>query len=89
MVFQEISKDALRARLREGAVTFAFRKLDGTLRTAVGTVNLSMIPETLRPNGNGTSTDASVRFFDLEKGAWRSLSSGQEALILVVTQTTN
>lgn len=82
MVFQQIDKEALRALLREGVITFAFRKLDGTLRTAIGTTNLTLIPEDLRPNGRGTSTEASVRFFDVEKRAWRSLSSGQEALVL-------
>jgi len=82
MVFQQIDKEALRALLREGVITFAFRKLDGTLRTAIGTTNLTLIPEDLRPNGLGTSTEASVRFFDVEKRAWRSLSSRQEALIL-------
>ena len=33
------SPEVLRSRLREGVVQFAFKKVDGSLRTAVGTTN--------------------------------------------------
>ena len=43
MVLQPIAPETLRARLSEGVVQFAFKKVDGTLRTAVGTTTLATI----------------------------------------------
>ena len=82
MVFSTVEPQSIRTRLREGIVNFAFRKLDGTLRIAVGTTNLGLIPEQHRPAGLITASDASVRFYDVEKAAWRSFSSRQECLIV-------
>ena len=85
MVFNTVEPQSIRTRLREGIVNFAFRKLDGTIRIAVGTTNLGLIPEQHRPIGLFTTSDASVRFYDIEKGAWRSFSSCQECLLVTPT----
>ena len=74
MTLEPISPETLRTRLRDGVVQFAFKKVDGTLRTAVGTTQLSAIPIESHPKGTGNPSDKSVRFFDIEKREWRSVS---------------
>lgn len=68
--------DELRARLREGAVKFAFRKKDGTLRLAYGTLDMSKVPDEKHPKG-GTASPKVMPFFDLDKFEWRSVSVDQ------------
>ena len=81
MVMTPINPDELRSKLNEGTVQFAFKKLDGTLRTAVGTTALESIPVENHPSGEGHSSPASVRYFDLSKNAWRSVSVTQEIFL--------
>lgn len=81
MTLEPVDPAILRARLREGVVQFAFKKVDGTLRTAVGTTNLATIPTDHHPKGTGTPSDRSVRFFDIEKREWRSVSASREIFI--------
>lgn len=71
----------LRTLLNERTVQFAFKKLDGSLRTAVGTTSLSSIPVDKHPTGNASSPSSVVTYFDLEKNAWRSVSESQEIFI--------
>ncbi len=78
MILKRVSPTLLKSKLRKGIVQFAFKKLDGTLRTAVGTTDLSTIPVDHHPKGTGTTSEKSVRFFDIEKREWRSVSSTQE-----------
>lgn len=72
--------DVLREKLHQGEVNFVFKKADGSQRRALGTTNLDLVPQDLWPK-DMTSVEESaekqkdmgiVRFFDLEKGAWRS-----------------
>ena len=72
--------DVLREKLQHGEVDFVFKKVDGSRRAAVGTTNLDLVPQDLWPK-DMTSVEESndkqkdmgvVRFFDCEKGAWRS-----------------
>ena len=72
--------DVLREKLHQGEVNFVFKKVDGSRRAAVGTTNLDLVPQDLWPK-EMTSVEESVekqkdmgvvRFFDCEKGAWRS-----------------
>jgi hypothetical protein len=60
MQLKPITHIALRTELRTGIVTFAFKKLDGTLRTAVGTTVLSLIPEANWPTGRRESSPNAV-----------------------------
>jgi hypothetical protein len=78
MVLEPIAPETLRARLREGVVQFAFKKVDGTLRTAVGTTNLATIPTESHPKGVRESSPKQVTFFDIEKREWRSVSTLRE-----------
>jgi len=81
MQLKPITHIALRTELRTGIVNFAFKKLDGTLRTAVGTTVLSLIPEANWPTGRRESSPNAVVFFDIEKREWRSLSTRAEVFI--------
>ncbi len=75
MIFQPILPADLKSRLSSGGVfKFAFKKTDGTLRTATGTTDLSLIPTVDHPKGRAESSPKVVPFYDLEKGAWRCLS---------------
>lgn len=80
MILQPINPQELRSRLNDGTVQFAFKKLDGTLRTALGTTNLEQIPLDSHPKGEGSSPKI-VPFFDLQKGEWRSVSVSREIFI--------
>lgn len=81
MVLTPTSPSELREALRRGVTQFAFKKLDGTLRTAVGTTNLSTIPVEMHPKGVRQSSPNAVVFFDVEKREWRSVSIRQEMFI--------
>lgn len=77
-----VSHEELRTRLRRGVVTFAFKKLNGDLRTAIGTTDLAEVPREFHPAGRGESSDKVVVFFDKEKRQWRSLSKRVEVFML-------
>lgn len=82
MVMTPIDADTLRSKLNEGTVQFAFKKKDGTLRTAVGTTNLDTVPLENHPSGKGgESSRASVRYFDMGKNSWRSCSADTEIFL--------
>ena len=72
-----ITHQALRERLSTGSVKFYFRKTNGDLRLALGTRDLTRIPQTGQPKG-GEAPPGVTSFFDLEKAAWRSISHTQE-----------
>jgi len=79
---EPINADDLREKLNEGTVQFAFKKKDGSLRTAVGTTNMDTIPLESHPSGeSGESSRASVRYFDMGKNAWRSCSADTEIFL--------
>jgi len=57
-------------------VSFSFMKKDGKIRNAIGTLHESLIPEEWKPKDpsiNYANGD-NLKYFDLEKNAWRSLS---------------
>lgn len=76
MIEAHEAADRLREKLSQGETKFVFRKKDGTIRPAVGTTNLDLIPQDLWPkdmSGEYKPKDESyVTFFDLEKLAWRT-----------------
>ena len=81
MNLSPIDPTELRALLRSRVVQFAFKKLDGTLRTALGTTNLSSIPTAKHPQGVRESPPSVITFFDMEKQEWRSISVRSEIFI--------
>lgn len=70
--------ETLRSFLRTDIVAFTFRKLDGTIRHAVGTRNLCLVctqigetiplPKNKRSNPNA--------YYDIERKDWRAFSEG-------------
>lgn len=66
----------LQSKMTEQAVKFQFKKKDGTIRDAIGTLKRALMKQedgTLwEPKGEGKPEPASViRYFDIEKGMWR------------------
>lgn len=61
--------------LKFGKVNFTFRKKDGTIRRAVGTLNLGLIPDLdkrfKRSEEERVERTDQTSFYDMEKGAWR------------------
>lgn len=75
----EIFQDAF----QQNVVRFTFKKLDGTVREAVGTTNPNMI-ENLggkNPKSEFNPNSKSFSFFDTEKKEWRSVSKDNLASI--------
>jgi len=64
----------LKSALRKGLVKFTFKKLDGTIREAFGTRNMNYVPTESHPKGTGVEVDSVVKFYDIDKQAWRSVS---------------
>ena len=71
----------LKEMLRTGLVQFAFVKKDGTLRTAMGTTNLTHIPADQHPQGVREASPKVVTFWDLLSGEWRSVSINSQIFI--------
>lgn len=60
-----------KARMTQGAIHFAYLKVDGTLREAYGTLCAELVPT--RTDGTGRKQNNAVQvYFDLTRGAWRS-----------------
>jgi len=70
----DISIEDLRNNLHGSTpVNFSYFKKDGTWRKAIGTLNEKLIPEEMRPKDSSTDTGGNLKYYDLEKNAWRSL----------------
>ncbi len=65
--------DMLKEKLREGVAHFIFIKKNGEIREAWGTTNRALAEKHI--NGCGCSREmfSTTAYFDIEKGAWRSL----------------
>ena len=69
----------LQSKMMEQAVKFQFKKKDGTVRDAIGTLKRALMKQedgTLwEPKGESKPEPATImRFFDCEKGMWRSFT---------------
>jgi|LauGreDrversion4_2_1035121.scaffolds.fasta_scaffold17827_8 hypothetical protein len=73
----KISHPDLKKKLQGGSLKFYFRKVGGELREAIGTLDLNRIPNANHPKG-GKVSGTQTAYYDLEKGAWRSVSETQE-----------
>lgn len=82
MTLQPTTATELKRQLARGVVQFAFKKLGGELRTAVGTTNLATIPRESHPKGVRPAPESVVAFFDVEKREWRSASARAEIFIV-------
>jgi len=74
---KRITHKELKDLLNGGSVKFYFRKVGGALRIASGTLDLNRVPQKDQPRG-GKAPAGITSYYDLEKGAWRSVSESQE-----------
>lgn len=70
---KQITAVQLNKMLAQGEVKFAFEKKDGTIRQAIGTRNINMIPIKDLPKQGPTNVNT-VNYYDLDKKAWRGVS---------------
>ena len=66
----------LRATLESSVAKFTYRKVNGELREAVGTRNLSLIPTECRPKWEiqDPNIDKAVVYYDFDESDYRSIS---------------
>lgn len=72
----------LRTHLQNRVVKFMFVKRDGSLREAIGTLNLGLIPTQGHPTSGRPSPESVVNFWDVMKGAWRCLSVNSQVFLV-------
>lgn len=83
MSYQETNSTMLRGILDNGVVRFQFRKRDGSIRNALGTRNVDLIPkQEYVKHVDDINEEKSVVFWDLEARDFRSLMTGVEVAIL-------
>jgi hypothetical protein len=80
----------LKTLLGEGQVTFTFKKANGEIRTATGTRILKPsvamgFTEDDKPKGTGREIPGVIAFWDIDKGAWRSV---RESSIISIDRVT-
>lgn len=68
------NKDRFKKALSDGIVRFVFTKVNGTKREAYGTTNLEILRKYHAPDvyKNLRPNSSTIRFFDMQKQAWRS-----------------
>ena len=76
-VIHNSNMDALIRQLRLGAVHMFYRKKDGTLREAYGTLSDTFIPHRYWPAGKREAREYLVNYWDLEKGGWRAFQKSR------------
>jgi hypothetical protein len=74
-MFEDNTEELRKNLHRSTPCKFQFMKKDNTMRVAVGTLNESIIPEDMLPkDASANSKGNNLKYFDLEKNAWRSIS---------------
>ena len=68
--------------LDENVARFQFKKLDGSIRNALGTRNENLIPKEDEVNFIDDISKKSVVFWDLEEKAFRSFSKNAEVSVI-------
>jgi len=79
-----VKMEELKEILQMEKAHFEYKKKDGTLRQAFGTLQFGYIPENLHPKNTDYESN-NFRYFDLDKNAWRSIS-GDITDVLVFDQ---
>jgi hypothetical protein len=77
MKIKKVTGTELHEMLCKGQVKFQYKKNDGSIRTAVGTLKSSMI--TNKPSGgqNKVKDAGYTSYFDMEKDAWRCFAESK------------
>ena len=66
------ARKRMRRELRDNIITFKFRKRDGSIRTAHGTLHPDYLPPL---KGGGPRPEKQMVYYDLDKEGWRSFRS--------------
>ena len=61
----------LKAKMAKGVVRFYFRKIDGTIREAYGTLRADLIPQTEASSDSRKKNDTVQCYYDTEKQSFR------------------
>lgn len=61
----------LKAKMAKGIVKFYFRKIDGTIREAYGTLRTDLIPQTESSSDSRKKNDTVQTYYDTEKQSFR------------------
>ena len=74
---KKVNITELKEMLTKGQVKFQYKKNDGTIRTAVGTLKSSLI--THKPSGGQNKVKGAgyTSYFDVEKDAWRCFAESK------------
>ena len=75
MAVNATNVQALTKALDTSVVRFYFKKKDGSMREALGTRNLNLIPKEENPGHLQNVSDKAIVYWDLEEGAFRSVSN--------------
>lgn len=67
-----MTAESIKQRLRVGMHAFSFTTVNGIVYSTKGTLDFTIIPSDKYPKGKGKKTDAVIRYYDLERGEWRS-----------------
>ena len=82
MYYSETTVSNLINVLDENVTRFQFKKLDGSIRNALGTRNELLIPKEEEIKFIDDISDKSVVYFDLEARAFRSFSKNAEVSVI-------
>ena len=82
MYYSETSVSNLVRVLDENVTRFQFKKLDGSIRNALGTRNELLIPKEEGVTYLDDISNKSVVFWDLEEKAFRSFSKNAEVSVI-------
>ena len=66
--------EKLKAKLHESGVVFKYKKVNGDIREAYGTLNIQIMGEENQPHGNDKyqAPKDVIRYYDLNSKGWRS-----------------
>ena len=69
---KKVSLTTLRSMLKRGVVKFEYKKKDGTIRKAEGTLRKSLIPDIDKDGGTESDfPESCFGYYDLEEDDWR------------------
>ena len=73
----KVLSERLKAKLHENGVVFKYKKVNGDIREAYGTLNIDVMGEENMPKRN-TGIEYSedvIRYYDLNSKGWRSFKA--------------
>ena len=69
----EVNINDFKNALHKGVVNFKYKKKNGEIRDAKGTLNIEIMGEKNTPKGTGYDiVDTNIRYYDLNSEGWRS-----------------